>query len=59
MLSTLGLLEAGEKRAREEIARLRKEAAQVQAVLGAAERVLQWLVDGCATVAEVLAEPLR
>jgi hypothetical protein len=35
--SVLGLLEAREKRVREEIARLREEAERVQAVLGAAE----------------------
>jgi hypothetical protein len=50
--SVLGLLEAREKRVREEIARLREEAA-----LGEAERALERLVDARATVAEVLAEP--
>ncbi|WP_406355248.1 hypothetical protein OHB56_22325 [Streptomyces sp. NBC_01635] len=57
MASVLGLLEAREKKAREEIARLREEAEQVQAALGEAERVLQRLVDARVTVAEVLAEP--
>lgn len=57
MASVLGLLEAREKRVREEIARLREEAERVQAALGEAERVLQRLVDARATVAEVLAEP--
>ncbi|WP_369153323.1 hypothetical protein [Streptomyces sp. R17] len=53
----LGLLEAREKRVREEIAGLREEAGRVQAALGDAERSLQRLVDARATVAEVLAEP--
>ncbi|MBT2421859.1 hypothetical protein J7F01_40680 [Streptomyces sp. ISL-22] len=57
MALVLGLLEAREKRVREEISRLRGEAERVQAALGEAERVLQRLVDARATVAEVLAEP--
>lgn len=57
MASVLGLLEAREKRVREEIARLREEAERVQAALGEAERVLQRLVDARVTVAEVLAGP--
>lgn len=55
--SVLGLLEAREKRVREEIARLREEAERVQAALGEAEGGLQRLVDARVTVAEVLAEP--
>ncbi|MFD7137848.1 hypothetical protein [Streptomyces sp. NPDC059894] len=51
MPSVLGLLEAREKKAREEVARLR-------AALGDAERALQRLADARVTVAEVLAEPL-
>lgn len=57
MPSVLGLLEAREKRVREEIAGLREEAERVQAALVEAERALQRLVDARATVAEVLAEP--
>ncbi|MET7893539.1 hypothetical protein [Streptomyces mirabilis] len=57
MASVLGLLEAQEKRVREEIARLREEAELVQAALGEAERGLQRLVDARVTVAEVLAGP--
>ncbi|MGW4985795.1 hypothetical protein [Streptomyces mirabilis] len=57
MPSVLGLLEAQEKKVREEIARLREEAERVQATLGEAERALQRLVDARVTVAEVLAEP--
>jgi hypothetical protein len=53
----LGLLEAREKRVREEIARLREEAERVQATLGDAERALQRLVDARVTVVEVLGEP--
>ncbi|WP_405876783.1 MULTISPECIES: hypothetical protein [unclassified Streptomyces] len=41
MASVLGLLEAREKRVREEIARLQEEAQRVQAALGEAERELQ------------------
>ena len=48
--SVLGLLEAREKKVREEVGRLR-------AALGEAEAALQRLVDARATVAEVLAEP--
>jgi len=55
--SVLGLLEAREKKVREEIARLREEAERVQAALGDAERALQRLVDARVTVAEVLAQP--
>ncbi|WP_055715293.1 hypothetical protein [Streptomyces torulosus] len=57
MASVLGLLEAREKKVREEIARLREDAERAQAALGEAERALQRLVDARATVAEVLAEP--
>ncbi|MFJ2722697.1 hypothetical protein [Streptomyces sp. NPDC087437] len=57
MPSLLGLLEAREKKVREEVARLQEEAERVQAELGEAERALQRLVDARATVAEVLAEP--
>ncbi|MEU6603195.1 hypothetical protein [Streptomyces flaveolus] len=57
MPSVLGLLEAREKKVREEVARLREEAERVQAALGEAERALQRLADACVTVAEVLAEP--
>ncbi|MGI5262276.1 hypothetical protein [Streptomyces angustmyceticus] len=57
MPSVLGLLEAREKKVREEVARLRDEAERVQAALGEAERALQRLADARVTVAEVLAEP--
>ncbi|MER5802123.1 hypothetical protein [Streptomyces mirabilis] len=57
MASVLGLLEAREKSAREEITRLREEAERVRAALGEAERRLQRLVDARVTVAEVLAGP--
>lgn len=57
MPSVLGLLEAREKKVREEVARLREEAERVQAALGEAERTLQRLADARVTVAEVLAEP--
>jgi len=57
MPSVLGLLEAREKKVREEVARLQGEAERVQAALGEAERALQRLVDARAMVAEVLAEP--
>ncbi|WP_060904984.1 hypothetical protein [Streptomyces scabiei] len=57
MPSVLGLLEAREKKVREEIARLREEAERVQAALGEAERALERLVDARVTVAEVLAQP--
>ncbi len=55
--SVLGLLEAREKKVREQVARLREDAERVHAALGEAERALQRLVDARATVAEVLAEP--
>lgn len=55
--SVLGLLEAREKRVREEIEGLREEAERVQAALGEAERALQRLVAARVTVAEVLAGP--
>lgn len=57
MPSVLGLLEAREKKVREEVARLREEAERVEAALGEAERALQRLADARVTVAEVLAEP--
>ncbi|MET9915398.1 hypothetical protein ABZZ74_53990 [Streptomyces sp. NPDC006476] len=57
MASVLGLLEAREKRVREEIARLREEVERVQAALGEAEAALQRLVDARVTVTEVLAGP--
>ncbi|MFF9221637.1 hypothetical protein [Streptomyces viridosporus] len=57
MPSVLGLLEAREKKVREEVARLREEAERVQAALGEAECALQRLVDARVTVAEVLAGP--
>ncbi|TQE30036.1 hypothetical protein Sipo7851_27795, partial [Streptomyces ipomoeae] len=57
MPSVLGLLEAREKRVREEIVRLREEAERVQAALGEAERALQRLADARVMVSEVLAEP--
>ncbi|MFF3127956.1 hypothetical protein ACFVRD_37985 [Streptomyces sp. NPDC057908] len=57
MPSVLGLLEAREKKVREEVARLREEAERVQTALGEAERALQRLVDARETVAEVLAGP--
>ncbi|CAM5268042.1 hypothetical protein SHIRM173S_09383 [Streptomyces hirsutus] len=55
MPSVIGLLEAREKKVREEVARLREEAERVQAALDAAERYLNRLADARATVAEVLA----
>lgn len=57
--SVLGLLEAREKKVREEVARLREEAERVQAALGEAERAIQRLADARVTVAEVLAAPPR
>ncbi|MEU7169847.1 hypothetical protein AB0A70_35235 [Streptomyces morookaense] len=57
MPSVLGLLEAREKKVREEVARLREEALRVQAALDAAECALQRLADARETVTEVLAEP--
>ena len=56
MPSVRGLLEAREKKIREEVARLRGEAERLQAALGEAEHALQRLVDARATVAEVLAQ---
>lgn len=53
----LGLLEAREKRVREEVARLREEAERGPAALGDAERTLERLVNAGVTVAEVLAGP--
>ncbi|MFE7232484.1 hypothetical protein ACWCRF_09205 [Streptomyces sp. NPDC002405] len=53
----LGLLEAREKKVREDIARLREEAERVQAALCKAERALDRLVNARVTVAEVLAGP--
>ncbi|MGW0633852.1 hypothetical protein [Streptomyces sp. NPDC002758] len=57
MPSVLGLLEAREKKVREEVARLREEAERVKAALGEAEHALERLVDARTTVAEVLAGP--
>ncbi|MDK0524108.1 hypothetical protein [Streptomyces sp. ML-6] len=56
MPSVFGLLEAREKKVREEVARLQEEAERVQAALGAAEWALRRLGDARATVAEALAE---
>ncbi|MFF4728716.1 hypothetical protein ACFY3M_25835 [Streptomyces mirabilis] len=56
MPSVLGLLEAREKKAREEVARLREEAERVQAALAVAEGALVRLSGARATVAEVLDE---
>lgn len=56
MPSVLGLLEAREKKVREEVARLRQEAERVQAALDAAESALERLAGARVTVAEVLAE---
>lgn len=56
MPSVFGLLEAREKRVREEVVRLREEAERVQAALGEAERALARLADARVTVAEVLAD---
>ncbi|MEW1603758.1 MULTISPECIES: hypothetical protein [unclassified Streptomyces] len=53
--SMIGLLEAREKKAREEVARLREEAGRVQAALDVAERSLNRLADARATFVEVLA----
>ncbi|MFD4612721.1 hypothetical protein ACFWOT_32525 [Streptomyces sp. NPDC058440] len=50
MPSVLGLLEAREKKVREDIARLREEAERVQAALGEAERALDRLVNARVTV---------
>lgn len=56
MASVLGLLEAREKKVREEVARLREEAERVQAALVAAEGALVRLSGARETVAEVLGE---
>ncbi|MFD0272268.1 hypothetical protein ACFVGY_37795 [Streptomyces sp. NPDC127106] len=56
MPSVMGLLEAREKKVREEVARLREEAERVQAALGVAEHALERLALARVTVAEVLAE---
>lgn len=50
MPSVPGLLEAREKKVREEVARLRDEAERVQAALGEAERALQRLADARVTM---------
>jgi hypothetical protein len=55
--SVLGLLEAREKKVREEVARLQQEAERVRAALVEAESRLARLADARVTVAEVLAEP--
>ncbi|MGP3737600.1 hypothetical protein ACTWJ9_31275 (plasmid) [Streptomyces sp. GDS52] len=57
MPSVLGLLEAREKKVREEVARLQEEAERVRAALVEAESRLARLADARVTVAEVLAEP--
>lgn len=57
MPSVLGLLEARERKIREEVVRLRAEAERVQVALGGVEHALQRLVEARATVAEVLSEP--
>jgi hypothetical protein len=57
MPSVLDLLEAREKKMREDVARLRQEAERVQAALGEVERALQRPVDARGPVAEVLTEP--
>ncbi|WP_328930925.1 MULTISPECIES: hypothetical protein [unclassified Streptomyces] len=56
MPSVLGMLEAREKKVREEVARLREEADRVQAALVAAEGALVKLAGARETVAEVLGE---
>ncbi|WP_406131651.1 hypothetical protein [Streptomyces sp. NBC_00989] len=56
MPSVLGMLEAREKKFREEVARLREEADRVQAALVAAEGALVKLAAARETVAEVLGE---
>ncbi|WP_326778845.1 hypothetical protein [Streptomyces sp. NBC_01445] len=56
MPSVLGLLEAREKKIREEVAQLREEAERVQAALAAAEDAVERLAGARAAVAEVLAE---
>jgi hypothetical protein len=55
--SVLGLLEAKETAAREQVERAREEVARVAAVLTGAERVLERLVIAREAVVEVLAEP--
>ncbi|MFE7314066.1 hypothetical protein ACFU7T_13320 [Streptomyces sp. NPDC057555] len=57
MPSVLGLLEAREKKVREEVARLREEAERITAALSAAEARLERLRQARETVTEVLAEP--
>ncbi|MDO0939018.1 hypothetical protein QQY66_47640 [Streptomyces sp. DG2A-72] len=57
MPSVLGLLEAREKKVREEVARLQEEGERVRAALVEAESRLARLADARVTVAEVLAEP--
>lgn len=56
MPSVLGMLEAREKKVREEVARLREEAEKARAALAAAERALARLADARETVADVLRE---
>ncbi|MCX5197063.1 hypothetical protein OOK31_24725 [Streptomyces sp. NBC_00249] len=56
MPSVLGMLEAREKKAREEVARLREEAERVQTALAAAENTVARLADARETVADVLRE---
>ncbi|MBX7557188.1 hypothetical protein K1Y78_57340 [Streptomyces sp. tea 10] len=57
MPSVIGLLEAREKKVREEVARLREEAERISAALSAAEAQLDRLGQARETVTEVLAEP--
>lgn len=57
MPSVLGLLEAREKKVREEVARLREEAERITAALSAAEAQLERLAQARETVTEVLAGP--
>ncbi|WP_274919523.1 hypothetical protein [Streptomyces sp. WZ-12] len=56
MPSVLGLLEAREKKVREEVARLREEAERVQTALDAAQAALDRLSAARETVAEVMTE---
>ncbi|MEU4847971.1 hypothetical protein [Streptomyces gilvosporeus] len=58
MPSVVGLLEATEKKVREEVVRLREEAEQVPAALQAAERDLERLAGARATVVQLL-RPVR
>ncbi|MBT2529803.1 hypothetical protein J7E91_31610 [Streptomyces sp. ISL-99] len=58
MPSVLGLLEAREKKIREEVAQLREEAERIMAALSAAEVQLERLGQARETVTEVLAEPV-